>query len=620
MPVIFAHITDGVTAQKQGSSVPPVPEHPSEKLECAQVGEFTAGIWRHPSIAREDCVFVSQEAGHEIACVCDGEISNRKDLAERLSQLGVRPGSNGIAELVGKLVSALGEKAFNQIRGVFRCIVYSKGYLWMACDRFGGKRLAYSANDAELWVCSRPEWLGRAAKRDISPESVYQFLNFSFVPTPHTIFDRTDKLPVGHFGRWNRGALQVRPYWQMCYAEQLQWSESEIAADLRTRIGNAVGNTTDDLPRSATGCYLSGGTDSSTVMGMAAAQWKQAPPSYSIGFAEEEFSELYYSRIATRHFGSQANEFIVTAEDAWNELPRIVRAFGEPFGNPSAVGGYFCARAASRNDVAVMLAGDGGDEIFGGNERYRKDKIYNLVSMVPRFVTDGAVSNWLWQAASGSSSALRLRNILRRASMRNPERFYVEDALLPYSNGDFFSRSLLAHAKPPLALVKRYFEEVEARSELNRLLYIDLKLTIADNDLIKVGQTAAACGVRVRYPLLDHELVEYSGEIPAALKVKGLKKRYIFKLALRDFLPDEIIHKKKHGFGVPVSLWFRSHKGFRELLLDVTSDRTTTNRGYLNAAGVRKIVDEHLKGVVDHGQTLWAILMLELWQRGLEQR
>lgn len=592
----------------------PRPEHAHEMAARVTVPGFDAGAFAPPGVPASECVFRESSSAGELICICDAELLNCREIAEHLRESGVGLGSQTPAELIGKLVAVHGEKAFPQLRGAFSCAIWMKGQLWLAVDRFGMKRLSYGTTPDAIRFSSRIEWLRREFG-ELSLSAICQYLNLSFVPSPESICKNVHKLLPGCYLRWDGKQAQIARYWEMSYPEDGRGTR-DLADELREQLGEAVRRTTENISPSATGCFLSGGTDSSTVLGMAARVWESAPPAFSIGFPDDEFDELRYSRIAARHFGAVGYEFIVQPEDGWNCLPALVRSFDEPFGNPSAVGGYQCAQLAASHEINVLLAGDGGDELFGGNERYRKDKIYSWIESLPRF----AIQNGLWDsvfaATNNVSAAVRLKNILFRATQKNPERFYLEDCLTGDLNGDLLHADFLAACEmKPLEMMQQYYAQAPAHSDLNRLLFLDLKFTIADNDLVKVRQTAAACGVRVRYPMLEHSLAEASGRIPTSLKVHGLEKRYLFKVALREFLPREILTKTKHGFGVPVSLWLRQHAQFRELLLDVTHDRILLERGYFNQGRLERIVDEHLRGFRDWGQLLWAILMLELWNR-----
>jgi asparagine synthase (glutamine-hydrolysing) len=612
MPVLYGSVTNDPRVQL----TPPPPEHPGERNLQLKLPGIEMGVWVPSSVKTEDASFYDKSGETFLACICDAELTNKSELRQILASRGFVLKSDSNAELVARLFSTFGPDIFSQLDGSFRCAIWMDGHLHLAVDRFGIKRMNYCQSESDFHFGSRINWLGRF-RPEISLRAVSQYIQMAFIPTAGTIFENVHRLSPGCQLVWNGKSAHTSQYWTMSYPENLTGSTDALGAQLESQLGFAVKKSVSDLSIEQTGCYLSGGTDSSTVLGMAARAWGRAPESYTIGFAEEAFSELYYSRLAAKHFGAKTNETIVREADGWRILPALVRAFDQPFANSSSVGSYFCAEMAAKNSVEVMLAGDAGDELFGGNERYAKDKVYGAMALLPSLAYKNAVWNSVWALTSGNANAVRLKNIFHRATLENPERFYMEDTSTPGLNGDFLAPALSAAmgTEKPLEIMRRYYAEASAKSELNRLLYIDLKLTITDNDLVKVSDTAAACGVRVRYPFLERELVDFSGGIPARLKLKGLQKRFLFKHALRNFLPKEILTKSKHGFGVPVSVWFRKDKNFRELIHDVTSDRQTKQRGYVNPATLKTLVDEHQSGLRDWGQLLWALLMLELWHR-----
>lgn len=594
----------------------PRPEHPGEHAGRLNLPSLDMGVYSPPSAAASDYLFHQPGSGGDLACVCDSELSNCQELANHLRQNGVDVGRKTPAEVIGKLIASEGERGFSLMRGAFSCAVWSADRLWLAVDRFGMKRLSYGITAGNIRFSSRIEWLQREFA-ELSLSAIYQYLNLSFVPSPESICKNVRKLSPGCYLVWDGKQAHISRYWEMSYPEDLQGDTLGLADQLREQLFQAVRRSTENVSRNGAGCFLSGGTDSSTVLGMAARSWESAPPAFSIGFPDDAFNELRYSRIAARHFGAEANEFIVQAEDGWNCLPALVHSFDEPFGNPSAVGGFLCAQMAASHDVQVLLAGDGGDELFGGNERYRKDKIYGWIESLPRFTVQNVLWNLVFAATRNVPAAIRLKNMLFRATLKNPERFYLEDCLTGDLNGSLLNPEFAESASgaKPLEMMQRVYAQAPAHSDLNRLLFLDLKFTIADNDLVKVRQTAAAHGVRIRYPMLEHSLAEFSGRMPADLKVHGLEKRYLFKRALRDFLPRDVLAKTKHGFGVPVSLWLCQDPRFRELLLDVTHDRVLQQRAYFKTTELLRVVDEHLRGIRDWGQLLWAVIMLEVWNR-----
>jgi asparagine synthase (glutamine-hydrolysing) len=363
---------------------------------------------------------------------------------------------------------------------------------------------------------------------------------------------------------------------------------------------------------------LSGGTDSGTISGIVA---REVVPlkAYSIAFGEDGYNELHYAKLLARRFGLEHHVHQLTADELVQSIPLLAQKCDQPLGNPSLVATWRCAKLAAEHNTTVLLAGDGGDEIFGGNERYAKDYIYGLYYCLPA---------WLRRALSTVAQTLpeqsfwgnRVRNFTYRGNMPNPERFYADDAFAS-KWWDSLMHPQLARRAPrdsSVDIVRQHFQQAHANHELDRLMYVDLQMAIWGNDLPKVMTAARATGVRVRFPFLDPDLAQCSGALPAWMKVRGAKKRYLFKQAVANVLPREILRKTKHGFGVPIAEWIRTDRRVREAVLDPLLDTRSFTRTCLSVGGLQRIVDEHLRNDWDHGMWLWALMMLECWRHATQ--
>jgi asparagine synthase (glutamine-hydrolysing) len=367
------------------------------------------------------------------------------------------------------------------------------------------------------------------------------------------------------------------------------------------------------------GAFLSGGTDSSTVTGLMSRLGRGPVKTFSIGFAEERFNELDYARITARHFRTDHHEYLVTADDCMNAIPQVMAQFDEPFGNSSAIPTYFCARLAKEQGVDTLLAGDGGDELFGGNERYATDRIFTIYHDVPAPIRKGLIEPVL-RFLPEMSVFGRAQRYVHRANQSGPERFFSFNPLVENPPGKIFEDEFAARvsARSVIDVPERYYWKGPAYSHLDRLLYVDVKITLGDNDLIKVTRMSELAGVRARFPLLDEAVAEFSGRVPALLKVKGFEKRYLFKLAFRDLLARETTAKKKHGFGIPVAFWMKSDRRMREMSRDILLSRRTYERGILRRSYIEKLFRMHENDeTAFYGDTLWTFLALEMWFRRL---
>jgi asparagine synthase (glutamine-hydrolysing) len=372
-----------------------------------------------------------------------------------------------------------------------------------------------------------------------------------------------------------------------------------------------------DLKR--TGAFLSGGTDSSTIVGLMTQVSAERVNAFSIGFAEERYDELAYAELAARRFEAAHYTQIVTPDDAFAALPDVVAAYDEPFGNNSALPTYLCARLARDTGMRLLLAGDGGDEIFGGNERYRREYVLSRYQRIPWALRRGLIEPVLSALPDGGATLLgKAQRYVRRASTPNPDRFYSSEFYVSQERARLLSPDLLAAIRPdwPLEIARAHYRAAPASTEIDRLLYLDLKITIGDNDLFKVIRTAELAGIGVRFPMLDHPLAELTGGLPAAFKVNAGEKRFIFKRAFAELLPGEILAKVKHGFGLPVSHWLKTHPGFRELARDTLLSPGSRGRGYYAAGALESLFRLHeTDSTPFYGDILWNLLMLELWHR-----
>lgn len=450
----------------------------------------------------------------------------------------------------------------------------------------------------------------------VSAQSVYHYLNFSYVPAPFSALEDVHKLPPGHCLEAVDGRVSLRTYWDARYPADLSGSDEQKAAGLRDKMVETVTRYGRDTPE-GWGSFLSGGTDSSSIASMLSRGGKLPINTFSIGFDEDGYDELPYSRIASQAFGLKAHERKVGEKDAVAAIPKLVQAYDEPFGNSSAIPTFYCAELAAANGVGILVGGDGGDEIFGGNERYRKDQIFERYFRAPAVVR--GLGSAAAKALGGVDSrfANRVKNFVHRGSMPNPDRFYSDDSFASDHFDDLLAPGLRARlaVDDSLDVQRSIFRQADADSDLHRLMYLDLKMTIADNDVVKVVRAAKLAGVQVVFPYLDRELIDYTGRLPASDKVRGLEKRFLFKKATEQILPEAIRKKKKQGFGLPVSVWLRRGGPFHDMVHDIVLSDRAIGRGYCEPAFVRRLIERHERGAWDHASEIYMLLMLELWHR-----
>ena len=554
--------------------------------------------------------------GEGLLVVADLELSNLHELENPAGS----PAAPGL--LLARLYEAEGPRFIKRLRGAFALAIWDPGreQLLLAVDHFGIKRLYYTSTAERAAFATRPGPLTSLAGvgPNVDLGSVYSYLNFGFVPAPRSIFGGLLRLPPGHLGRLRADGLSVEPYWDMAYTER-PMRRTEAAATVYRLTEQAVADALRDISPKEVGAYLSGGTDSSTVVGLATRLTGERVQAFSVGFSEETYDELKYARITARHFEAAHYTRILGPDEALRSLPRLVEAYDEPSGNNSAIGTLACAEAAREYGVRRLLAGDGGDEIFGGNERYRKDRIFARYGRIPAIVRRGLLEPALSRIPEESMTLFgRARRYVRRARLPNPERYYFTEFLFARSAETLLGEAVsdAVSKRDPYAILDTYYRQARATAELNRLMYIDLKVTLGDNDLLKVTRTAEMAGIAVRFPFLSLPLVEFTGAMPARFKLRGLEKRYLFKHAFGALLAPETLAKRKHGFGVPTSAWLKGHPGFRELARDTLLSARARQRGHLRAGAVEWLFERHEADRTPYyGDILWNVLMLELWQR-----
>jgi asparagine synthase (glutamine-hydrolysing) len=324
---------------------------------------------------------------------------------------------------------------------------------------------------------------------------------------------------------------------------------------------------------------------------------------------------MEYARISARHFGAEAHEYYLKPQDVVDSIPLIAQAYDEPFGNASAVPAYFCARMAASDGVRIMLAGDGGDEIFGGNVRYAKQKVFEAYGRIPHGLRRGLIEPLASMPWGRSIAPLRkLRSYVDQAAVALPDRLESYNFLRRSPLGEIFSDDFLAAVDPgePLASHREVYERTASASPVNRMMHLDLQFTLADNDLRKVTRMCELARIEARYPLIDDALVEFSGEIPASLKVKGQKLRFFFKEALRNFLPPQTLSKSKHGFGMPFGLWLKDHAPLSELVHE--NLHAFGRRGIVRREFVRGLLRSHAGDHATYfGVMIWVLVALEQW-------
>jgi asparagine synthase (glutamine-hydrolysing) len=556
-----------------------------------------------------------------IFLVCNGEIYNFKELRSELERKGHRFKSQSDNEVILHLYEQEGVECLKRLRGMFALAIWDvkEKRIFLARDRIGKKPLVYCETSEGFLFASEIKslLLHPEVKKDIDPYALDLFLTYQAVPAPYTIFKNIRKLPPAHYLLWEKGKTTIRRYWDVDFTKKIRLkSEYEYAELLWEKLTEATRiRMVSDV---SLGAFLSGGIDSSVLVGVMSGMSRFPVKTFSVGFDEESFSELEYARIVSRRFGTEHHEFKVKP-DVIDILPKLVWHYNEPFGDSSMVPTYYVARETKKY-VTVALNGDGGDENLAGYTRYWQmlllDRLKNVMELVPSPVRRGLISGllegyekypfnnffrvWKWMQESekyGDDYAYARRLIS----------FSPEHKDLIYS--DNFKSEIAG--KDSMLLMKKLWEDAGPINLLEKMLYSDLHFYLAEVLTVKMDIAAMSNSLEGRSPFLDQEFVETVASFPPEMKFKKLTSKYILKKKLKGFLPDEILNREKMGFGIPVGEWFK--KDLKEYLRSNLLSDTFAKRGFFKQDAVRKMVEEHISGKAVHTHRLWNLLVFELW-------
>jgi asparagine synthase (glutamine-hydrolysing) len=466
----------------------------------------------------------------------------------------------------------------------------------------------------DLRVLASSPWCERA----IDLVSVYHYLNFAQIPAPGTVFRDVRRLLPATRWRWRESAAPTEDrYYVPEYPEDARDAEDAQARALTERMVTTVRDYRPPAD-SGWGCFLSGGTDSSSIVSILARQKdKGRVQSFTIGFAEERYDEEHFARTAAEACGASPNFERVSDERAQSLVARVIGAYDQPFGNASAIPTLACCDLAQARGAKVLLAGDGGDEIFGGNQRYAKDQVMETWYGLPEPIK--AVGRRLGSLAGMTDHYFlnRVENFFERSSLPNPDRFYTDDSFASDHYREMltpeFQRAVDRDSS--LNFMRDVYKLGSSGGPLHRIMRLDLMMAIAQNDLPKVHGAAQSVGVSVRFPYLDPPLVAHMSHLPERHVVRGLTKRYLFKKAMKGILPEEILRKKKQGFGLPVAVWLRADGPFKAMVRETLFDARARARGWWEPSFVENLLAQHERGAWDYADCIYRLFVLELWLR-----
>lgn len=551
-----------------------------------------------------------------LTLVFNGEIYNYRELRQQLTALGHRFRTASDTETIIHAYEEYGAECVQHLRGMFAFAIWDARdqSLFLARDRVGKKPLYYTITPTgELIFGSELKALRRhpAVPRDINLAALDAYLSFGYVPDPQSIFRGVHKLPPGHHLTFADGRTQLTEYWDFTYTEPKSERPPEAyRQDLRELLRDAVQvRMLADVP---VGAFLSGGVDSSAIVALMAQAGAGRVKTFSVGFTEDSHNELEYARLVAQRYQTDHHETIVTPD--WGSLTEeLVRYFDEPFADSSAIPSYVVAKLA-REQVKVVLTGDGGDELFAGYVRYDTTSWQSGWSRLPRAVRHGVMQPLGRRLPHGAWG----RNYLHDVAFDPLER-YVENisSFSQLNKHSLYTRAFQAQL-PALssapAVFRGYAERVQSRELMAAALYLDSKTYLPGDILTKVDRVTMAASLEARTPLLDQKLIEFVTRLPSHLKRNGdgTAKR-IFKDAVRDLVPPEILARPKQGFELPLQHWIKH--ALQDVMHETLTARRTLERGYFSPRHIALLLDEHRRGRRNHAAKLWTLYVLELWHR-----
>jgi asparagine synthase (glutamine-hydrolysing) len=593
-------------------------------------GPDDEGIYlnKNVALASRRLSIIDLDTGHQplsnengkIWIAYNGETYNFPELKKELEKKGHKFKTKSDTETIVHSYEEWGENFVKKLRGMFAFAIWDdrEKKLILVRDRIGIKPLYYSiTNDGTLIFGSELKALLKypGIDKEIDTTALDLFLTIEYIPAPFTIFKKIKKLMAGHILIFKDSYIKIKKYWDIETTDRETKNFNEYCDQLFSLLKESVQlRLISDVPL---GCFLSGGIDSSSIVGLMSELGVKPIRTFSIGFEEKSYNELKYARIIARKFKTEHKEFIIKPQ-VIDLTEKLINHLDEPFGDFSIFPTYLVSKIA-REYVKVILSGDGGDEVFGGYEHYQAQKLANIPLLYPlnqfaRYAfkpfppKEKKKGSWnkLKRYGEGFSFSAKDRHFrwMMFLNKKYKEKLYSPNFL----NSIKKEENLLS-----LSPFKEYLGNAQNFDEINTELYLDLKTYLSDDILVKVDRMSMATSLETRVPLLDHKLVEFVFEIPGNLKLKGLTTKWIFKKTMERLLPKENIYRSKEGFSIPIKNWLKNE--LRNLLLDFLNERNINSSGFFHYPFIKKMIKEHLDGKENHSHRLWALLVFEVWRK-----
>lgn len=568
---------------------------------------------------------IDLNTGHQPLCnedgtvwiIFNGEIYNYQELRQDLQGRGHVFKTQTDTEVIVHLYEEFGEGCIEKLRGMFAFAIWDekRKQLLLARDRVGIKPLYYWLSDKSLVFGSEVKALlaDPEVRPELAPEMIDRFLTFLYVPGEETLLRNVHKLAPGSYLVAREGKTEIRTYWDLQFSPRAR-TEAQAKIELLELLEDSVRlHMISDVP---VGFLLSGGIDSTAMLGFAVGKTKWPLSSYTLGFsAPGIIDERPYATLAAKRFGTEHHETTISSREFADFLPQFAWHMEEPVCEPQAVALYYVSRLA-KNFVKVLISGEGGDEAFAGYQTFRGvlwlERLKSILGPLSRVAASGAAY------FNRAADLERLHKYIPLFG-RSFEDYYYGRTYAPaaYFNSEFrklYSKDFAGFVDKGFSVssARKYLHAGRAESVLNRMLYVDTKTSLPDDLLLKADKMTMANSIELRVPLLDHKILEFAASLPENLKVRGFTTKYIAKAALQSRVPHEILHRKKAGFPVPYEMWLRTE--LRGWLQDVLLDRETTARGYFNRNSIEDLIAENSRSG-KYSKELLSLVVLELWHR-----
>src|SRR5256714_1381546 len=550
--------------------------------------------------------------------VFNGEIYNYRELRKDLENRGHRFYTDSDTEAIVHAYDEYGTDCPKYLRGMFALAIWDERTksLFLARDRVGKKPLLYAQVNGQLVFGSEFMALLQHpdVSRDVNYEAIHHYLSFLCVPAPLTAFQSISKLPPGHSLLWKNGEIKLERYWQLEFSNKISIDEEEAGERVVDLLRDAVRvRLMSEVPL---GAFLSGGIDSSAVVALMAQESSEKVKTFSIGFEEQDFSELHHARRVAEYVGAEHHEFIVRP-DAMEILPTLVEHDGEPFADSSAIPSYYVSRE-TRKYVTVALNGDGGDECFAGYERYAAMNLaQRYTRLLPGAIRNGVIRNIakaMPEIQSRKNPLRKAQRFIDAASLSPVQRYlrwvsaFDEQAKINLYSEAFRNETALFST---VGFIEPWFAKANGAGIVDASLLTDTMTYLPNDLLVKMDIAAMTVSLEARSPFLDHHLMEFAATLPEGLKLRGMTTKYLLKRVLKKLVPEENLNRAKMGFGVPIGHWFRGT--MQPFLRETLLSEKALSRGLFNRDRVKQLIDQHVANKINHEHRLWSLLMLELW-------